>query len=116
MKIQIDQDQMKHKLLEQRKVLTKQIKEEKLKSSTNELINPDRNDLAADYASRARQISLLEQLRNQRAAVDDALARIDDGTYGICENCGQPILPERLAVLSYARLCIECQRLENKTN
>jgi len=116
MKIQIDQNKIKTRLIEQREVLTKQIKEGNRVSSPSEMINPDRNDLAANYTARAKQISLLEQLKNQRAEVDEALARIDDGTYGICENCGNAILPERLAVLNYARLCIECQRLANKAN
>ena len=79
------------------------------------MTNPDRNDLAADYASRARQVSLLEQLKSQQAEVEEALARIEEGTYGFCTNCGKEIMPERLAVLSYAKLCIECQRMANKS-
>ena len=115
MKIHIDHDEMKKKLTQQKQVLTQQIKEEKRKSSHTRMTNPDRNDLAADYATRARQISLLQQLKNQQAEVEEALARIDDGTYGFCTNCGKPILPERLAVLSYAKLCMACQRLANKS-
>ena len=114
MKIHIDTDEMKQKLARQKQVLTQQITEEKRKTSPAAMTNPDRNDLAADYDSRARQISLLWQLKNQRAEVDGALARIDDGTYGFCTHCGKEILPERLAVLNYAKLCIECQRIENE--
>lgn len=115
MKIHIDHNEMKHKLTQQKQVLTQQIQEEKRKTSPTKMTNPDRNDLAAEYATRARRISLLQQLKNQRIEVNDALARIDDGTYGFCTNCGKPILPERLAVLSYARLCMACQRLANKS-
>ena len=115
MKIHIDHEEMKRKLTQQKRVLVQQIKEEKQKTSPTEMTNPDRNDLAADYASRARQISLLRQLKNQRVEVDAALARIDNGTYGFCSNCSKPIMPERLAVLSYAKLCMACQRLANKS-
>jgi RNA polymerase-binding protein DksA len=44
------------------------------------------------------------------AAIDRALARIEQGTYGICQNCGNPIAEERLEALPYAELCIDCKR------
>jgi len=45
------------------------------------------------------------------AAIEKALVKIESGTYGICERCGQPIAPERLEALPYAELCIDCKRL-----
>ena len=45
------------------------------------------------------------------AAIDKALAKIENGTYGICERCGKQIDPARLEALPYAELCIECKRL-----
>lgn len=42
--------------------------------------------------------------------IDAALARIDDGTYGICENCGEPIPEDRLRAIPWTRLCIDDQR------
>ena len=49
---------------------------------------------------------LLEQVR-------DAMERLDDGTYGKCESCGESIDPARLEALPYATLCLRCQqRLE----
>lgn len=47
-------------------------------------------------------------------AIDEALARIEDGTYGRCLSCGQPIAQERLEVVPYTRLCIECKRKEER--
>jgi DnaK suppressor protein len=47
-----------------------------------------------------------------RAAVDEidrALAKIDNGTYGTCESCGQPIPRARLKALPYAALCVQCK-------
>ena len=41
-------------------------------------------------------------------ALDTALARVDSGSYGVCESCGQDIAPERLAARPAATLCITC--------
>src|SRR3972149_2916674 len=48
--------------------------------------------------------------------VEEALARMDDGTYGICENCGRPIHPARLRAIPYAKLCIDCKAKEERAN
>jgi RNA polymerase-binding transcription factor DksA len=44
------------------------------------------------------------------AVLQEAAARLDDGTYGYCENCGVQINPERLEILPAARWCINCAR------
>jgi DnaK suppressor protein len=54
--------------------------------------------------------ALLEQLEDRVGTLQEALANVDKGTYGICERCGKPIHPDRLAVLPETRLCIECAR------
>lgn len=43
------------------------------------------------------------------AEVQQALARIDNGTYGICTNCGQPIPEERLEAIPWTSLCVTCE-------
>src|SRR3954452_10485598 len=57
---------------------------------------------------RARVGALLEQARVHLDEIDDALRRIDDGRYGVCEICGDPIGSERLAARPIARTCIRC--------
>ncbi|CAM5357716.1 RNA polymerase-binding transcription factor DksA [Streptomyces alboniger] len=42
--------------------------------------------------------------------IDEAFARIDDGTYGICLGCSEPVPAERLEILPYTRYCVTCQR------
>ncbi len=49
-----------------------------------------------------RDSSMLRQIRG-------ALARIEDGTYGVCQRCEEDISPKRIHALPWARLCIECQ-------
>jgi RNA polymerase-binding protein DksA len=48
------------------------------------------------------------------AAIDAALARIDEGSYGLCERCGKEIEPERLEAIPYATLCIEDKRRDER--
>jgi RNA polymerase-binding transcription factor len=48
------------------------------------------------------------------AAIDAALRRIDDGTYGTCARCGREIAEERLEARPWSSLCIECQRAEEQ--
>lgn len=72
-------------------------------------LNLDRSDLADEYAERERDVALLAIEQDQLEHIKAALARIDDGTYGICLDCGEPISPERLEVLPYATTCIRCQ-------
>jgi RNA polymerase-binding protein DksA len=48
------------------------------------------------------------------AAIDAALTRIDDGSYGLCERCGREIEPERLDAIPYATLCIDDKRRDER--
>ena len=57
---------------------------------------------------RAQAMALLEETRIQVEALDTALARVEHGSYGVCESCGQDIAPERLAARPSATLCITC--------
>jgi len=52
--------------------------------------------------------ALLQRLKERVASLERALSRMSQGTYGICERCGRPIHPDRLAVLPDARICIHC--------
>jgi DnaK suppressor protein len=59
---------------------------------------------------RQQVVALLEQARQRLADVEAALAHRAAGDYGICETCGRPIAPERLAARPAARTCIDCAR------
>ena len=59
---------------------------------------------------RQQVVALLDQARRRLADVEAALAHREAGDYGICESCGRPIAPERLAARPAARTCIDCAR------
>jgi RNA polymerase-binding transcription factor DksA len=54
--------------------------------------------------------ALLQQSRERVASLEQALSRLEQGIYGVCERCSSPIHPDRLAVLPDVRLCIRCAR------
>jgi DnaK suppressor protein len=58
---------------------------------------------------RERDLALSAQARAAVEEIDRALAKIDAGTYGICEKCGDPIPKPRLKALPYAALCVRCK-------
>lgn len=65
---------------------------------------------ASHVVDQQRDLALRERNELHLAAVDAALARLDDGSYGRCLSCHRPIAPERLEALPWAELCIDCQR------
>jgi len=66
-----------------------------------------------DHAStdRDRELALMlaDREREKLTLVDDALKRIENGTYGICESCEEEIDKERLAAMPFTKLCLSCQ-------
>jgi RNA polymerase-binding protein DksA len=114
MEKQIDLAAMQKRLKKQQKVIDKRVNVEREKAAPGSVANPDRADLAYEYAYRARRLSMVEKLEDQLEDIDRALQRIEDGTYGQCTNCGNSILPERLEALPHAELCIDCQRSSNE--
>jgi RNA polymerase-binding protein DksA len=67
-------------------------------------------DSAQATAERSEQLALVDQLQEHRRDVLLALARIEDGTYGKCERCGQDIPFERLEARPTANHCVTCQQ------
>jgi RNA polymerase-binding transcription factor len=53
--------------------------------------------------------AILDNEKTLLFEVQQALARIDNGTYGICSNCGQPIPEKRLEAIPWATLCVTCE-------
>ena len=68
-------------------------------------------DLGTEEFEEELSLTLVEDEEQLLAEIDDALDRIEKGTYGRCENCHQEIPRERLEALPYARYCIRCTRI-----
>jgi len=66
-------------------------------------------DAASDTYERTKDYAIDENYREILDRINDALRKIDDGSYGLCDRCSQPIHPERLKAIPYATLCINCQ-------
>jgi DnaK suppressor protein len=69
----------------------------------------DAYDLASEERDRDISLILSDRDRQKLQAIDDALERIKNGTYGICEACELDIAEERLKALPFTRLCVTCQ-------
>ena len=64
---------------------------------------------ASQVFEQQRDLALRDRATQQLALVDDALQRLDAGTFGTCQRCGQPIADARLEALPWAAHCIQCQ-------
>lgn len=71
-------------------------------------------DIATEVYERSRDVAIHDRLRHRVEAIDSALDRYEEGTYGICEHCGREIPYERLEALPYTTVCTECSREEEK--
>ncbi|MEM0926719.1 MAG: TraR/DksA family transcriptional regulator, partial [Planctomycetota bacterium] len=71
-------------------------------------------DAVADTVQAELNSQLLEVESRELAAIDDAIERLDAGTYGHCETCNRPIPLTRLRAVPYAKQCIECHRKAEK--
>lgn len=71
-------------------------------------------DDATDISEQEKDIAIKRTLEDRLRDVEHALLRVDEGNYGVCEQCGKPIPAERLAALPSAGLCIECKSAEDR--
>jgi DnaK suppressor protein len=85
---------------------------EKLKSQSDDFTKGDVGDiydLASDERDRELDILISDRDREKIAEIDEALEKIKDGTYGICEECGTRIPKQRLMIMPFARFCVNCK-------
>jgi RNA polymerase-binding protein DksA len=74
----------------------------------------DQADVGATSFERDHELTVLARERETLAQIDRALAHIDDGTYGVCESCGNPIGKNRLMAVPHATLCMSCKQREER--
>ena len=116
-----DREHWKAKLTEERKKLTDQ-----LRNVEEGILNRSQRDASGDPSGHSthmaeagtenfeRDITLAHASNGQNTVfeIDEALKRIEEGTFGNCESCAKPIRKERLKAVPYAHLCISCQSNE----
>jgi RNA polymerase-binding transcription factor DksA len=106
-------DAVRGTLEEQRDRLRKEI--------ADQGIDPDSVDFVAELehgfadgahtaAERGQAIVIVRELKGGLADVERALRKLDDGTYGLCERCGNPIGEDRLEAIPWTRLCSSCKQ------
>ena len=71
-------------------------------------------DVATDTYDREFSLGLASNDHKVLYELDDALKRIEEGTFGICEECGCAITKVRLKAVPYARMCVKCQQKSEK--
>src|ERR1041384_8327692 len=102
-------------LLDMKKQLLKEM-QGRVKEETEGVKDEGRDtyDLASDERDREINFILNDREREKLLAIDEALERIKDKTYGICESCEGEIHLGRLKVLPFTRLCVKCQEENEK--
>ena len=73
-----------------------------------------REEEATETLELEKRLILEKRIKGQLVEVEHALHKFEEGTYGLCDNCGQPIDPARLEALPQASLCMECKGQQAK--
>lgn len=71
-------------------------------------------DVATDAYDREFSLGLASNDRNALIQIEDAIKKIDEGNFGICEQCGKSIAKTRLKAVPFTRLCLKCQQRQEK--
>jgi DnaK suppressor protein len=109
------QDTLKRRLATERQQLIQQLEYHGIYQKQNPGLGNHMADDATEVFEQAKSLALRQRLERSILDVEQALGRLEKGTYGLCESCGQSIDPARLRVIPTAPLCMECQRrIENR--
>ena len=102
-------EQLRSLLEEERASVARQLTEHGVPDGENVEVSVDEGFADSGHATteRSQLLSIIEQLQSHRQAIDAALRRIDEGTYGKCERCGREIPFERLEARPATTLCVE---------
>lgn len=116
-----EKSDIRARLLEERERVAKEISEldEDLSKSVEDSSGESPNDqhmaeTAAATLDREIDLTLQENARATLAKIDRAIHKLDDGTYGLCDNCGREIGSGRLEVAPHSTLCVDCKRLQER--
>lgn len=118
----MDREALKRRLLEERERLQREIADldaelsESLEDSSEESpYDQHMAEIAGVTLDREIDLTLEENALATIAQIDRGLEKLENGTYGRCDNCGKEIGEERLSVAPSANLCIDCKRLQERS-
>jgi DnaK suppressor protein len=77
-------------------------------------VDPDADEGDPDLIEREKVMALMQTLDRRLESVEYALRQAQEGTYGICERCGQPIDPARLEAVPETTLCVKCKAIAER--
>ena len=109
---EINLDEIKDRLIAEREGLLNKLKENDLSIDDSE--TPDPVDLAVRNYSKNVMLAVSENESRQLVLINEAIERIEDDEYGLCQNCEKEINPKRLDAIPWARYCLSCQELVEK--
>ncbi|GAB4436306.1 MAG: hypothetical protein OHK0040_07540 [bacterium] len=101
--------EIKQILLKMREQLLKDMDDLRLREHAEHDEVGDDYDKASQERERELGIIISAQEKNRLMAIEDALRRIDEGTFGFCEECGEKISKQRLKAVPFATLCVACK-------
>ena len=108
-----DKEDLKANLLSIRESLTGQMAALKDEPLAREPADNTVED-GTDAFERQVSLNLVSTEHDEVVAIDDALQRLDEGTYGVCEECRKPIEKARIKALPFVRMCVACQSESEK--
>jgi RNA polymerase-binding protein DksA len=106
----VSYDMQREQLETERERLVTELKQLDVAGSKNVGYGTHMADDASAAFDQARDLALRSNLEEKLKQVQSALNSFDNGTYGVCEVCGQRIDPARLKALPHASKCLDCQR------
>lgn len=107
--------QYEAKLLEQRNMLLGMVERtEDYGREADRDVSQDPADKASNSYTKELLFSQSTNERNTLKLIEEAIDRVEEGTFGDCLNCGQEIKPKRLEAIPWAPYCIDCQELQEK--
>ncbi|MFC1961946.1 TraR/DksA family transcriptional regulator [Chloroflexota bacterium] len=115
----VDLKMLRAHLENERKRLNEELEQSQASASSSEERREGspfgkREEEATEALELEKRLALEKRIREDLAAVEHALKKFEEGTYGRCDNCGQAIAPERLEALPQASLCLSCKSMQAK--
>jgi len=115
----VDINKLRDSLEGEQKRLTEELEQSQTSASTSEERREGspfgkREEEATETLELEKRLALENRIRQELAGIEHALHKFEEGTYGLCDNCGQPIDPARLEALPQASLCLNCKAQQAK--